>query len=174
MAKTALGFGLALSVLTALVVLGAFSAGNKPGFLAPGLFIADFNLALEILLVLGLTVGAFLARSGRIEAHRRNQTIWVLVNAALVLCLMLPSMQDVKITKLSDFSDVRTAVTWAHALVGGLTFLSGMWLVLQMNDVIPARFHVTWWKKLMRLTLAGYWGVALGGMVTYYFWYYGS
>ena len=174
MAKTALGLGLTLFVLTALVVLGTFSAGNKPGFLAPGLFIADFNLALEILLVLGLTVGAFLARRGNIKAHRINQTIWVLVNAALVLFLMLISMQDVKITKVSDLADVRTAVTWAHATVGGLTFISGIWLVLQMNDVIPVRFHVLWWKKLMRLTLAGYWAVALGGLVTYYFWYYGS
>lgn len=114
MAKIAIGLGLALAALTALVVMGVFSAGNKPGYLTPNLFIADFNLALQILLVLGLTVGAWLARRGSIEAHRVNQTVWVLVNAALVLFM----------------------------------------------------------KKLMRLTLAGYWAVALGGLVTYYFWYY--
>jgi hypothetical protein len=38
-----------------------------------------------------------------------------------------------------------------------------------MNDVLPARLHIRWWKKLMRLTLAGYWTVALIGLATYYF-----
>ena len=171
-AKTAIALGLALAGLTALAVLGVFSAGNKPGFLTPNLFVADFNLALQVLLVLGLTVGAWLARRGRIEAHRVNQTIWVLVNGALVLFMMALSMTDVKVTSIADLKDMRTAVTWAHAIVGTLTFIAGIWLVLQMNDILPARFHITWWKKLMRLTLAGYWAVALGGLVTYYYWYY--
>ncbi len=172
MTKTAIGLGFTLAVLTALVVLGHFSAGNKPGFLTPDLFVSDFNLYLEILLVLGLTVGAFLARRGSIEAHRVNQTIWVLVNAALVLFLMLPAMSDVKVTSVADFKDARTAVTWLHAIVGTLTFFAGIWLVLQMNNILPRRFHITWWKTLMRLTLAGYWTVAIIGFVTYYFWYY--
>lgn len=172
MAKIAIGLGLALATLTALTVLGYFSAGNKPGFITPDLFTADFNLWLEILLVLGLTVGAFLARRGSIEAHRVNQTIWVLVNGALVLFLMLQSMSEVKVTKPADLADVRTAVTWVHAIVGTLTFGSGIWLVLQMNNILPVAWRITWWKKLMRLTLAGYWIVAILGIVTYYYWYY--
>jgi hypothetical protein len=40
-----------------------------------------------------------------------------------------------------------------------------------MNDILPRRFHVAWWKNLMRLTLAGYWAVAVLGFLTYYFWY---
>jgi len=40
-----------------------------------------------------------------------------------------------------------------------------------MNDILPQRFHVRWWKNLMRLTLARYWTVALLGFATYYFWY---
>ena len=58
MAKTALGLGIVLAVLTALAVLGVFSTGMKPGFLAPGVTAADFNLAVEILLVIGLTAGS--------------------------------------------------------------------------------------------------------------------
>jgi hypothetical protein len=172
MAKTAIGVGLTLAALTALTVLGLFSTGNKPGFLTPELFIADFNLALEILLVLGLTVGAYLARRGSIKAHRVNQTTWVLVNAALVLFMMLPAMTEVKVASVTDFKDARTALTWLHAAVGTLTVISGIWLVLQMNDIIPTRLHVMRWKRMMRLTLAGYWTVALLGFVTYYFWYY--
>ena len=98
-----------------------------------------------------------------------NQTVWVLVNGALVLFMMLLAMENVMITKMSDLADVPTALTWAHAFVGTLTFAAGIWLVLQMNDVIPARFHIAWWKTLMRLTLAGYWLVALGGIAVYYF-----
>jgi hypothetical protein len=172
MTKTAIGLGLALAALTALTVLGYFSADQKPGFITPNLLSADFNLALEILLVLGLTVGAFLARRGSIEAHRVNQTIWVLVNGALVLFLMLGSMSEAKITKPADLADVRTAVTWVHAIVGTLTFVAGIWLVLQMNNILPVGWRITWWKKLMRLTLAGYWIVAILGIVTYYYWHY--
>ena len=172
MAKIAIGLGLALAALTALTVLGYFSPGMKPGFITPNLFVSDLNLALQILLVLGLTVGAWLARRGNIKAHRVNQTVWVLVNAALVVFMLVPAMSDVKITKVADFADVRTAVTWLHATVGTLTVLAGLWLVLQMNNILPVRLHIMGWKKLMRLTLAGYWAVAIGGIVTYYFWYY--
>jgi hypothetical protein len=172
MTKTAIGLGLALAALTALTVLGYFSADQKPGFITPNLLSADFNLALEILLVLGLTVGAFLARRGSIEAHRVNQTIWVLVNGALVLFLMLQSMSEVKVTKPADLADVRIAVTWVHAIVGTLAFIAGIWLVLQMNNILPVRWRITWWKKLMWLTLAGYWIVAILGIVTYYYWHY--
>jgi hypothetical protein len=171
MAKTAIGFGLVLAVLTAVAALGVFSSGGKPGFVAPGLSNADFNLALEIVLVLGLTFGALLARRGNIEAHRLNQTTWVLVNVALVLFIMLPSMQNAKVTSLEQLKDTQTAIAWIHATVGVLTIAGGVWLVLQMNNVLPARWHVTRWKLLMRLTLAGYWIVALLGVTTYYFWY---
>lgn len=172
MAKTALGLGLALGVLTALTVLGYFSSGMKPGFITPDLFVSQFNLALQILLVLGLTFGAWLARSGRTEAHRVNQTIWVLVNAALVFCMMLPAMWDAKITQPSDLADPRIAFSWIHATIGACTVASGLWLVLQMNDILPRRFHIRRWKRLMRFTLAGYWTVAILGFVTYYFAFY--
>lgn len=38
-------------------------------------------------------------------------------------------------------------------------------------DVLPESLHVHWWKGLMRSTLAGYWVVALLGLLTYYYWY---
>lgn len=172
MAKTAIGVGLLAAVLTALTVLRYFSAGQKPGFTLPGVFITEFNLALQIVLVLGLTFGAFLARRGSIRAHRINQTTWVLVNAALVLFMMGPAMAEVMPTSVADFKHAHTAVAWVHAIIGTLTVTAGLWLVLQMNDIIPVRFHVLWWKKLMRLTLAGYWTVLLFGLATYYFAYY--
>lgn len=175
MKKRAILLGGAMAVATAALVLGirATTKAGAPGFLGPGVLIADVNLVLEILLVLGLTAGFFLARKGNIEAHRCNQTIWVLVNAALVALIMASAMRDVKLGSVADLADARLGITWLHALIGTFTAAAGLWLVLQMNDILPPRFHVTWWKNLMRLTLAGYWAVALLGFATYYFWYIG-
>jgi hypothetical protein len=164
--------GLALAV-TAGVVLAIKASGKADagGFLGPGPLLADVNLLLEILLVLGLTVGMRLARSGNIEAHRVNQTAWVLVNTALVAFIMASAMASFKIASLKALADVGNAITVLHGLVGTLTFISGLWLVLQMNDVLPPSWHVRRWKALMRVTLAGYWTVAVLGIVTYYYWY---
>jgi uncharacterized membrane protein YozB (DUF420 family) len=171
--KRAILLGGAGAVATAALVLGirAMTKADAPGFLGPGVLMADVNLVLEILLVLGLTFGFFLARKGSIEAHRRNQTAWVLINAMLVALIMASSLQDVRLKSLADLAETRLWITWLHALIGIFTAVSGLWLVLQMNDILPQRHHVGWWKNLMRVTLAGYWMVALLGFATYYFWY---
>lgn len=159
------------STLASILWLGANKLEGTPGFFGPAPLIADINLTLEILLLAGLSFGFFLARSGNIDAHQYNQTTWVLLNVVLVACIMAGSMQDVKPTKIADFAEARVAITWLHALAGSFTVASGLWIVLQMNGILPKRWHITWWKNLMRATLAAYWIVALGGMVTYYFWY---
>ena len=173
MRKLAMLAGCVLAAAVAALALGIFAAGKGgvSGFFGPGVLIADVNLAFEILLVLGLTFGFYLARTGKIEAHRVNQTIWVLVNAALVAFIMASSLQEVKIKSITDLADLRIGVTWLHALIGTFALAAGLWLVLQMNDILPQRFHIRWWKNLMRLALAGYWAVALLGLATYYFWY---
>ena len=159
--------GVAAGVL-ALKAAGKEGAG---GFLAGGTLLADLNVLLQILLVLGLTAGALLARAGNIEAHRINQTVWVLVNAALVAFIMASSMAGFKLAKLADLANAGNAITVLHAVIGTLTVAAGLWLVLQMNDLLPQRWHVRGWKTLMRLTLAGYWAVALLGLATYRYWY---
>lgn len=164
--------GVAL-VLTAAAIAALKAAGKAEGggFLGPGPLQSDINLVLEIVLVLGLTWGMHLARSGNIEAHRVNQTVWVLVNSALVAFIMAGAMASFKLPSWKALADVGNLLTVVHGLVGTFTFLAGLWLVLQMNDVLPARFHVRQWKRLMRATLAGYWAVALLGIATYYYWY---
>jgi hypothetical protein len=84
---------------------------------------------------------------------------------------MAGSMQEVNVSGTRDLADWRVGATWLHAAVGTLTALAGLWIVLQMNDVLPPSLHVAWWKNLMRATLAGYWLTALLGFATYYFWY---
>ena len=146
---------------------------GKPGFFGPGPLIADANLILEIFLVTGLSYGFLLARRGNIDAHQVNQTTWVILNVGLIALVMAGSMQDVGIANAGDLADWRVGVTWLHAGAGTLTALAGLWIVLQMNDVLPRGLHVSWWKNLMRAALAGYWLTALLGFATYYFWYVG-
>jgi hypothetical protein len=172
MKKTALFAGAALAVIvsTALIGLRISGKGAAAGFLGPGSLVADVNLALEVLLVLGLTLGMALARRGRIEAHRINQTVWVLVNSALVACIMVPSLRNAQVKRIADLASLPSGLPWLHALVGAFTIVAGLWLVLQMNDVLPERWHLHGWKTLMRATLAGYWAVALLGIAVYYAW----
>jgi hypothetical protein len=141
------------------------------GFFGLGPLIADANLILEVFLVAGISYGFLLARRGNIDAHQVNQTTWVALNLGLIALVMAGSMQDVKIASGSDLADWRIAVTWLHAAVGTLTAASGLWIVLQMNGVLPERLHVSWWKNLMRAAFAGYWLTALLGLLTYWFWY---
>src|SRR3990167_3567045 len=107
MKALAVTLGALAAVATYAAAYAIFAAGKEgsPGFFGPGVLIADVNLALEILLVLGLTFGFYLARAGKIEAHRVNQTIWVLVNAALVPFIMASSLQDVKLKSIADLAD---------------------------------------------------------------------
>ena len=175
MKKIALLAGGAAACAVAAIVLGlrAVSKAQSGGFFGPGPLAADINLSLEIALVLGLTAGMLLARRGRIETHRVNQTIWALVNAALVACVMIPSLGHAKLARLSDLAHWSAALPWLHAAIGLLTFTGAFWLVLQMNDILPERWHVVWWKTLMRCTFAGYWLVALLGILLYFQWYVG-
>jgi hypothetical protein len=154
-------------------VAGIWLSGleGSRGFFGPGPLIADANLILEVLIVAGVSYGFVLARRGNIDAHQVNQSTWVALNLGLIALVMAGSMQDVKIGKGADLADWRIGVTWAHAAVGTLTAAAGLWIVLQMNGVLPARLHVAAWRQLMRAALAGYWLTALLGFVTYYFWY---
>ncbi len=100
-----------------------------------------------------------------------NQTTWVILNIGLIALVMAGSLHEVNVSSARDLASWRVGVTWLHAAAGTLTALAGLWIVLQMNDVLPRSLHVPWWKNLMRATLAGYWATALLGFTTYYFWY---
>ena len=173
MKKNALLCGVVAAAATAALIVGLRSAGKADihGFLGPGTMLADINIILEVVLVVGLTFGMMLARSGRIEAHRTNQTIWVSVNAALVALIMVGSIRTFKLAHWSDLANTGNLIIVVHALIGTMTFAAGLWLVLQMNDVLPERMHLRGWKTMMRWTLAGYWAVAALGIATYRAWY---
>ena len=155
----------------AIVAIEAAGKWTAKGFLGPGGLIPDLNLTLELLLVAGLTFGYWLAKRGNIAAHRYNQTVWVLLNAVLVALIMARGMENAAFEAASDLAKPHILVPWLHALLGGATVASGLWLVLQFNGLLPKPLHVRGWKTLMRVTLAGYWAVALLGLAIYYLWF---
>ena len=162
---------LVAGVVAGILAIEAAGKWSAPGFLGPGGLIPDLNLALELLLVAGLTFGYWLAKRGNIAAHRYNQTIWVLVNAVLVALIMAGGMENAELDAASDLAKPRLLVPWLHATLGAATVAAGLWLVLQMNGLLPQRLHVRGWKTLMRVTLAGYWAVAALGLALYYLWF---
>jgi hypothetical protein len=164
------GLGVAIAAFAAVAWLRASGRGEGAGFIGPGSLLADLNLVLEIALLAGLAGGALLARRGNIEAHRVNQTIMVGLNTALVASIMAGALAGYPFRGIADLLEPAGLVTWLHGAIGTASALSGLWLVLQMNDVIPARFHLAGWKRLMRYTLAGYAAVALSGISVYWFW----
>ena len=94
------------------------------------------------------------------------------VGGGVLIFIMGGSMVEVIPESAAGLAQTKVWLGWLHALIGGLTVVCGLWLILQMNDVVPSRWHIRRWKNLMRATLAGYWAVALMGFVTYYLWYF--
>ena len=84
--------------------------------------------------------------------------------------IMAPSLQTARLKRVADLASVPSGLPWLHALLGTLTVAAGLWLVLQMNVVLPERWRLRGWKTLMRATLAGYWAVAVLGIAVYYAW----
>lgn len=117
MKRAALVAAGAAAMVAVALTFGVRATGraNAGGFFGPGSLLADINLTLEVVLVLGLTIGAVLARRSRIEAHRVNQTVCVLVNAALVLGIMLPSLSNTKLARAADLARSATGLPWLHA-----------------------------------------------------------
>jgi uncharacterized membrane protein YozB (DUF420 family) len=171
--RFSLVFGGLMLAATAAAIIGIDAAGKLPlrELTKSGALIPELNLALEILLVAGLSFGSWLAKRGNIAAHRYNQTAWVLLNTVLVALIMAGGMQNAMVESAAELAMIGNWVPWLHATLGTATVISGLWLVLQMNGLLPRRLHVRGWKKLMQLTLAGYWAVALSGIAVYYVWF---
>ena len=162
----------ALPMFAFTFVLLAWVEGLQPGA-NQGIFgsaplLADISLILNVILLAGLTFGYTLAKRGDIAAHKYNQTMWVLFNAILIVFIVVPSLSE---SALQGATASRFWLTWANAAAGILAAGGGVYLLLLMNQRLPAALRITWWKKLMRMVLTAYWLVALLGFVTYIFLY---
>ncbi len=169
-----------LSIVIILIGSSVFLALGGPSGIAarPGIFgtkanlFADLNLIAQFVLLLGLSIGAVFARRGHIATHQYNQTGWVLFNIVLTIFIMMVAYYEYVIPGLpGNLSQAFGIVSTIHAAFGLLAIGCGIYLILRMNRLIPKKWRIKWWKRLMHLTLALYLLVGVLGLGIYYVWY---
>jgi len=169
-----------LFLLIMMIGVSVFLALGRPSGIAarPGIFgtkanlFSDLNLIAQIVLLLGLGLGAVFARRGNIASHQYNQTGWVLFNIVLTIFIMVVAYFEYVLPGLpGNLGQAYGLVSTLHAILGFSAILSGVYLILHMNQLIPKEWRVNWWKRLMQLTLTAYLLVGVLGLGIYYFGY---
>ncbi len=152
---------------------GAASMAARPGFFGSNATLSsDVNLIAQLLLLLGLSLGAALAHRGHISTHQYLQTGLVLFNIVLTAFIMIASFESHVAPKLPGILGSAYGLVAAfHAALGTIAILCGVYLILRMNQLIPKSLQVSGWRNLMRFTLGLYWAVGLFGLTTYLIWY---
>jgi hypothetical protein len=164
----------ALIATVVLLVIGYHSGyDKKPGFLgtfAP--FFADVDLIAQLVLLSGLILALVAVRMKKTALHQYLQTTFVLFNLVLTIFIMV--MQFFRIVVPGIDSTVISVEIWmalAHGVVGILAILSGLFLVLRMNRLLPKPLMISWWKRLMRISYVLYWVVGVLGVAIYFLFY---
>ena len=163
----AIVIGLGLLGTALFLILGRrFGLDARPGFFgtyAP--LYSDINLVVEILMVIGLTIGCVLIRNGYRSGHQYMQTAMVLLN--LVMTIFFMGIIFGQLLKPGLTFSVSIIAEIAHGIVGMVAILTGLFLLLQMNDLLPKSWRVKNWKNLMRFAFWAYYAVAVGGLIVY-------
>jgi hypothetical protein len=145
--------------------------GGFLGTAAP--FYVDLVLVLEFAIGLALLAGAILARLGRFQAHARCQSIVVLLNAAVIGLVMLPSFgrqvwPRIPLRLGKSFYVMATA----HAALGATVECAALYILLAAGTTLmPEKLRLTRYKFWMRRVLLGWWAVLFLGLATYARWY---
>lgn len=134
---------------------------------------ADLVLLLEIVMGVGLLVGARLARLGRFRQHAWWQSITVLVNFAVIAVMMIPSFRVQVYPRIpAKLGKAYYALATAHAALGSVAEIAGLYILLAVGTkVLPEKFRIAKYKLWMRSVLALWWIVLLSGIATYIRWY---
>jgi hypothetical protein len=134
---------------------------------------ADLVLLLEILLGVGLFVGARLARLGRFRQHAWCQSFVVLLNAPILALLMIPSFSVQVYPRIPARLDRSFyALATAHGALGSLAEIAALYILLSAGtNALPKKFRIANYKVWMRAVLALWWIALLLGIATYIRWY---
>lgn len=145
--------------------------GGFLGIVAPPY--ANLTLLLEIVMGVGLLIGALLARLRRFRGHAWCQSLIVLLNLALIVLTMIPSFRAQVSPKIPlKLGKAYYALATAHAALGTITEIAGLYILLAVGtSVLPEKFRITKYKLWMRMVLVLWWVVLLLGLATYARWY---
>ena len=131
---------------------------------------SDVAAVVEVALAVALVVGAFLARTGHLRAHRYLQSSVILVNIPIVLYAMVPPyLQYVAPSLLSSLGEATTWVPTIMLVAGVAAEVLGIYIILVAGTTwIPERFRFRNYKLWMRTELGLWWAVVICGLLTYW------
>jgi len=131
------------------------------------------TLLLEIVMGVGLLIGAQLARLRRYRWHAWCQSSIVLLNLVLIALTMLPAFHRQVLPRLlGRIGKPYYALATAHAALGGVAEFGGMYILLAAGtEILPEKFRIKRYKLWMRSVLVLWWTVLFLGIATYARWY---
>jgi uncharacterized membrane protein YozB (DUF420 family) len=136
-------------------------------------FYADVVLLIEILMGVGLLIGASLARMRRFREHAWCQSVIVLSNLVVIVLIMAPSFYGHVRPKIPFRLDkAYYALGTSHATLGTLTEVAALYVLLSAGtEVLPSKLRLTDYKPWMRSVLVLWWLELVLGLATYTRWY---
>jgi len=134
---------------------------------------ANVVLLLEIVMGIGLLLGARLARKGRFRQHAWCQSAIVLLNLAVVTVMMIPSFHVYVLPGVpAKLGNAYYALATTHGAFGAVTEVAGLYILLSAGtSALPEKLRITKYKMWMRAVLVLWWIVLLFGLATYTRWY---
>jgi hypothetical protein len=133
----------------------------------------DLVLLLEILMGVGLVVGAQLARNKRFRAHGWCQSVIVFTNFIVIVVVMVPSFHVHVSPKIPlRLGKAYYALATAHAALGTITEIAALYIVFAAGtNILPSKLRITDFKIWMRSVLMFWWLELLLGFALYVRWY---
>jgi uncharacterized membrane protein YozB (DUF420 family) len=134
---------------------------------------ADLVLLLEILMGVGLLIGAQLARDKKLRAHGWCQSVIVFANFIVIVVVMVPSFHVHVSPKIPlRLGKAYYALATAHAALGTITEIAALYILLAAGtDILPSKLRITDFKIWMRSVLTLWWLELLLGFALYVRWY---
>jgi uncharacterized membrane protein YozB (DUF420 family) len=146
---------------------------HLPGFLGTSAnFAADMTLVLMVLISILFTIGFWLARKRKYQAHRWVQTTAVFLNAVFVLWMMILPFRDFVIRDMGGpRPGIFYGVTMIHALTGAIAFPFGVFVALRGNELVPQALKFNNYKLFMRTAYGLYLVATIIGILVYITWF---
>ena len=120
-----------------------------------------------------LIVGALLARMRKFRAHAWCQSMIILLNAAIIVLVMIPSFRGQVSPRIPlKLGKAYYALATAHAALGTVVECAGLYILLSAGTkLLPETLRITRYKFWMRSVLLTWWAALILGFATYARWY---
>ena len=131
------------------------------------------GLLLETAMGVGLVFGAWLARTKRFRQHAWCQSAIVLLNLAVIVVAMIPSLRSQVLPRIpAKLHKPYYALATMHAGLGTVAELAALYILVAAGTrLLPEKLRITRYKAWMRSVLLLWWLVLLLGFATYVRWY---